>query len=131
MYAELVASLTVNDRKALAERGVPNARVSEWRTGLRLPTRPQTIALAAVKNVDVMALEAELMAIETQKEAAKKPEMKGLLEGLHILNAVTSQTPSAPGVRIYARHPADRLQTPPKYPQAHAVGKRRNATYRR
>lgn len=60
MYAELVASLTVNDRKALAERGVPNARVSEWRTGLRLPTRPQTIALAAVKNVDVMALEAEL-----------------------------------------------------------------------
>ena len=74
MYAELVASLTVNDRKALAERGVPNARVSEWRTGLRLPTRPQTIALAAVKNVDVMALEAELMAIETQKEAAKKPE---------------------------------------------------------
>ena len=90
MYAELVASLTVNDRKALAERGVPNASVSEWRTGLRLPTRPQTIALAAVKNVDVMALEAELMAIETQKEAAKKPEMKGLLEGRHIFNDVIS-----------------------------------------
>lgn len=80
MYAELLARLTVNDRKALADRGVPNARISEWKTGLRLPTRPQALALAEVTNVDAMDLERELALIETEKEAAKKPEMKALLE---------------------------------------------------
>jgi hypothetical protein len=80
MYAELLENLTVNDRKALAERGVPSTRVSEWRTGFRLPTRPQVLALAEVKGVDYIELERELMALETEKEAAKKPALLDLMK---------------------------------------------------
>ncbi len=82
MYAELIETLSTNDRKALAARGVPNSRISEWRTGLRFPTRPQVLALADVKGVDYIELEKELMAIETEKEAMKKPEMRQLLTGV-------------------------------------------------
>lgn len=82
MYAELIKNLTTNDRKALADMGVPNARVSEWRTGLRLPTRPQMLALAEVKGVNYIELETELIAIETEKEAERKPEMRALLDRL-------------------------------------------------
>lgn len=64
-------------------------------------------------------------------ELAKNPAAAKVWKRTEHFNGVTSQTPSAPGVHICARHPADRLRTPPKYPQAHAVGKRRNATYRR
>lgn len=79
MYAELLETLSTNDRKALAAAGVPSSRVSEWRSGFRLPTRPQVLALAKVKGVDYIELEKELMAIETEKEAANKPEMRELL----------------------------------------------------
>lgn len=64
-------------------------------------------------------------------ELAKNPAAAKVWGRTEHFNDVTCQTPSAPDVRVCARHPADRLQTPPKYPQAHAVGKRRNATYRR
>lgn len=80
MYVELIKNLSTNDRKALVDRGVPNARVSEWRTGLRLPTRPQAIALAEVAGVDYIELETELVRIETEKEAERKPEMRELLQ---------------------------------------------------
>ncbi len=79
MYAELIESLSTNDRKALAEAGVPSSRVSEWKTGFRLPTRPQVLALAKVKGVDPIKLETELVMIETEQEAKKRPEMSGLL----------------------------------------------------
>lgn len=82
MYADLISNLTTADRKALADRGVPNARVSEWRTGLRLPTRPQALALAEVTNIDPMALEKELVLIEAEKEAATKPTMRELIDRL-------------------------------------------------
>ncbi len=85
MYLDLINNLTTADRKALAERGVPNARVSEWRTGLRLPTRPQALALADVTNMDPMTLEKELVLIEAEKEAATKPPMRALLERLRRL----------------------------------------------
>lgn len=79
MYIDLINNLTAEDRRALALRGVPSTRVSEWKTGLRLPTRPQAIALAEVKGVDALQLETELVLIETEKEAEKKPEMAELL----------------------------------------------------
>lgn len=79
MYAEILETLSTNDRKALAAAGVPSSRVSEWRSGFRLPTRPQVLALAKVKGVDYIELEKELMAIETEKEAVNKPEMRELL----------------------------------------------------
>lgn len=64
MFAELIKDLTTEDRKALAERGVPSSRVSEWKTGFRLPTRPQVLALADLKGLDPMQLEKEIVLIE-------------------------------------------------------------------
>ncbi|CAN7629056.1 hypothetical protein [Acidovorax delafieldii] len=85
MYAELIENLTAEDRKALAEQGVPSSRVSEWKTGFRVPTRPQALALASVKGVDYMELEKELVMIEATEEAKKKPAMASLLERIRIL----------------------------------------------
>ena len=94
MYAEILESLTAADRKALAERGVPSSRVSEWRTGFRVPTRPQVLALADLKGVDPMALEKELMVIETEREAKEKPMMQELLKRLKLkLTSVTYVIP--------------------------------------
>ena len=80
MYIDLINNLSAEDRRALANRGVPSTRVSEWVTGLRLPTRTQAVALAQVKGVDALQLETELVLIETEKAAEKKPEMAPLLE---------------------------------------------------
>jgi len=80
MYAELIENITPDDRKALADKGVPSSRISEWKSGLRFPTRPQVIALATVKKIDYIELERELMLLETEAEAAKKPAMKALLD---------------------------------------------------
>lgn len=80
MYAELIENLTAVDRKALAERGVPSSRVSEWKTGFRVPTRPQALALADLKGIDPLALERELMLIEAEKEAKEKPAIQTMLE---------------------------------------------------
>lgn len=94
MYVALLDSLTSADRKELAERGVPSSRISEWKTGFRFPTRPQTLALAEVKRVDYMELERELMLLETQEEAKKKPSMRDLLArvmGLQKINDVISE----------------------------------------
>lgn len=82
MYAELLENLTTADRKALAERGVPSSRVSEWKTGFRVPTRPQVLALADLKGLDPMELERELVLIEAEKEAQEKPTMRALIDRL-------------------------------------------------
>ncbi len=88
MYAALINNLTTADRKALADRGVPNGRISEWRTGFRLPTRAQVLALADVTNVDPMELEKELVLIEAEKEAATKPTMRALIDRLRSLRSL-------------------------------------------
>ncbi len=82
MYLRLIDEITANDRIGLAARGVPSTRVSEWRTTHRLPTRAQALALAEVKGVDPVALEKELVLIETEREAAKKPTVQRMLERL-------------------------------------------------
>lgn len=84
MYAEILESLTASDRKALAERGVPSSRVSEWKTGFRVPTRPQALALADLKGIDPMTLERELMVIEAEKEAKGKPMFLDLIDRLKL-----------------------------------------------
>lgn len=94
MYMQLIERLTKNDRKELEARGVSSSRVSEWRTGLRFPTRPQVLALSQVTGVDYIELEKELMYIETEKEASKKPEMRQLLAtvtGVQNINDVISE----------------------------------------
>jgi len=82
MYAELIADLSTNDRMEMAARGVHPARISEWRNKGTLPTRAQALALADVKGVDPIKLETELMLLETQKEAEKKPAVQRMLDSL-------------------------------------------------
>ena len=80
MYIELINGLSAEDRKALAERGIPPSRVSEWKTGFRLPTRPQALALADLKGINPITLESELVMIETEREAEQKPAMQKILD---------------------------------------------------
>lgn len=68
MYEEILRSITAEDRRQLAAYGVPASRVSEWIHARRLPTRPQAIALAAVKGVDASDLERELTLIECERD---------------------------------------------------------------
>jgi hypothetical protein len=82
MYKQLIAELTANDRMEMAARGVQPARISEWKNKGTLPTRAQALALAEVKGVDPIKLETELMVLEAQKEAEKKPAMQRMLERL-------------------------------------------------
>ncbi len=82
MYMELINALDSNDRIEMAARGVPSARISEWKTKGTLPTRAQALALAEVTGADPIKLETELMLLETQKEAEKKPAMQRMLERL-------------------------------------------------
>lgn len=82
MYAELIENLTPAERKELAANGVAQSRVSEWRTGLRFPTRAQALALATVKKVDFTALEHELTVLEIQKDAKKNEGFANLMKSL-------------------------------------------------
>ena len=82
MYAELLENLTPADRKELAAHGVPPSRVSEWRTGFRLPTRSQAFALATVKDVDFTELERELTALEIKKDAEKNSGFENLMKSI-------------------------------------------------
>lgn len=68
MFTELVKSLTKEEIDELVTLGIARSTVSAWRTGKRLPTRPQTVHLAQVKHVDVIKLEAELMLMEAAPE---------------------------------------------------------------
>jgi hypothetical protein len=85
MYAEIIETLTPADRKALALNGVPQSRVSEWRTGFRFPTRSQAFALATVKGVDFTTLEQELTKLEITKDAEKNDGYKRLLDSVRKL----------------------------------------------
>ena len=68
MYRELVQQLSKEQIDALQEMGVARSIVSNWKHGKRLPTRPQTIMLSTVCNVDAMTLERELMLMESAPE---------------------------------------------------------------
>lgn len=80
MYRELIDSITTQDRHSLAAIGVPSSRVSEWRTGLRFPTRPQALALSVVKNVNFDQLERDITALETAMDAKKNEGFKALMQ---------------------------------------------------
>lgn len=82
MYAELIENLTPSDRKELAAHGVPQSRVSEWKTGFRLPTRSQALALATVKKVDLATLERELTVLEVTKDAEKNEGFAALMKSV-------------------------------------------------
>lgn len=93
MYAELLETLTPQDRKDLAANGVPQSRVSEWRTGFRYPTRSQAFALATVKGVDFITLEKELTRLEIAKDAEKNTGIASLLKHIQKLYVRHIQRP--------------------------------------
>lgn len=72
MFAELVDSLTANDRRELAALGVPSSRISEWKSLNRFPTRPQAAAISLVKKVPFDELERELALLEMKADAKHK-----------------------------------------------------------
>lgn len=134
MYAQLIETLSTNDRKALAAAGVPSSRVSEWRSGFRLPTRPQVLALARVKGVDYIELEKELMAIETEKEAATKPEMRNLISevmGLQRINYVSEKEPNGRAPQNDGSCRGGKQRRRPKHRPIRVAGTHQNATCQR
>lgn len=68
MYLDLVKNLKKEQIDALEEAGVARSIVSNWKHGKRIPTRPQTLLLARVCNVNAMELEKELMLLEATPE---------------------------------------------------------------
>lgn len=65
MFQDLIANLTMEQKRELMARGIPQPRLSDWKRGVRLPTRPQVLLLADVVNVDPLKIEAEVMLLET------------------------------------------------------------------
>jgi hypothetical protein len=87
VFAELVNTLTPNDRKALAAYGVPSSRVSEWSSLNRFPTRAQAVALSIVKGVKLADLERELAILEIQAKDKKHPLLKALMTADTVLKS--------------------------------------------
>lgn len=67
-YHDLVVSLSARQRDELESRGIPKSRVSEWKHGHRLPTRPQAAHLADVTGYSFLELERELTELEAKAE---------------------------------------------------------------
>ncbi|MCS4510399.1 hypothetical protein [Xylophilus ampelinus] len=82
MYFDVLENLTAEDRRRLAEHGVPSSRISEWRSANRLPTRSQALALATVKNLDFGVLERELTILEMKKDSEKNAGFQHLMTRL-------------------------------------------------
>lgn len=80
MFHDCLTQIDANATRELAALGVPGARVSDWRAGRRLPTRPQALALAHVMRLDFDELERELTALEAAKDAEKNNGVAKLLK---------------------------------------------------
>jgi hypothetical protein len=85
MFMQTLEKLSAQDIHALAAKGVPQSRVSEWKNGKRLPTRAQALALATVKELDFGKLEYELAIIETRKDAERNVGFTALLQSVRAL----------------------------------------------
>jgi ribosomal protein L32 len=79
MFQQALATLSSSDIHALAAKGVPHTRVSEWKKGKRLPTRTQALALSMVKQLDFGKLEYELAMIEAEKDAGRNAGFAALI----------------------------------------------------
>lgn len=85
MYLQALKTLSAQDIHALAAKGVPQTRVSEWKRGKRLPTRTQALALATVAGLDFGKLEYELALMETRKDAERNAGFMALLQSVQSL----------------------------------------------
>ena len=77
MFQDLIANLTMDQKRELMARGIPQPRISDWKNGKRLPTRPQVLLLAEVVGVDPLTIEAEVMLLETPP--GEREHYKGFL----------------------------------------------------
>lgn len=93
MFLQTLEKLSAADVHALATKGVPNARVSDWRKGRRIPTRPQALALAVVAGIDFDELNRELTMIEAKEDAKKNPGFASLLSSIKKLYFFVAQRP--------------------------------------
>lgn len=82
MFADIVNSLTANDRRQLAALGVPSSRISEWKSLNRFPTRPQAAAISVVKGIPFDELERELAVLEAERDAEKNPAFASVAKTL-------------------------------------------------
>jgi hypothetical protein len=80
MFQQCLEQIDANATRELASLGVPAARVTDWRKGRRLPTRPQALALAHVTKCDFDELERELTALEAAKDAEKNSGIAKLMK---------------------------------------------------
>ena len=80
MFFESLEKLTPNDVRALAAKGVPQPRISDWKARRRVPTRPQAYALATVAGLDFDSLERELTFIEMEHDAEKNDGFAALIK---------------------------------------------------
>jgi len=77
MFQDLIANLTTEQKRELMARGIPQPRISDWKRGVRLPTRTQVLLLAEVVGVDPLTIEAEVMLLETPP--GEREHYKGFL----------------------------------------------------
>lgn len=77
MFHDLIARLTIEQKRELMARGIPQPRLSDWKSGKRLPTRQQVLVLAEVVGMDPLAIEAEVMLLETPP--GEREHYKGFL----------------------------------------------------
>lgn len=84
MFQQCLDKIDANATRELASLGVPAARVTDWRKGRRLPTRPQALALAHVAHVDFNELERELAGLEAAKDAEKNHGVANLMRQLQL-----------------------------------------------
>lgn len=88
MFQQCLAKIDANATRDLASFGVPAARVTDWRKGRRLPTRPQALALAHVTGMDFSELERELTTLEAEKDAEKNSGVANLMKRLQMVGGV-------------------------------------------
>lgn len=74
MLNDLLQTLDTPKREKLREFGIDYVLLSHWRTGKRLPTEVQTIALAEICGVDRHKLQDEIAMLRAT------PEQRKLLE---------------------------------------------------
>ena len=84
MFQQCLQKIDANATRELASLGVPAARVTDWRKGRRLPTRPQALALAHVTHADFNELERELAGLEAAKDAEKNHGVANLMRLLQL-----------------------------------------------
>ncbi|MBS0316793.1 MAG: helix-turn-helix transcriptional regulator [Proteobacteria bacterium] len=82
MFFESLADLKADDVRRITAAGIPPSRISEWRKGKRLPTRPQTLAYCTVMGLDFDLVNREITEIEAKEDAKNNSLMAAVFRTL-------------------------------------------------